>query len=91
MTLKKVLKPGDVVCRNPRKDAIGGGDKHNTVRFYRNRRKNNGEGNVGTVLDLVTKKNSRGASIKYANVLWGGRTTPSLHAVNRLDLKVDSE
>ena len=76
MALRKDLKPGDVVCRNPRKDTIGGGDKHTTIRFYKARRENHGEGNVGLVLDLVTKKNSRGASIKYANVLWGGRTTP---------------
>ena len=46
---------------------------------------------IGKVLDLVTKKDRNGRPIEYANVLWGGRATPSLHAVTRLDLKVDSE
>lgn len=86
----KALKPGDVVSRNRSKDMIGGG-VHTTVRFYKARRKNHEEGNIGTVLDLVTKKDRRGRPIEYANVLWGGRATPSLHAVTRLDLKVDSE
>ena len=86
----KTLKPGDVVSRNRSKDMIGGGT-HTTVRFYQARRKNHEEGNIGTVLDLVTKKDRRGRPVEYANVLWGGRTSPSLHAVTRLNLKVDSE
>lgn len=90
MALKKVLKPGDIVCRNRQKDIIAGGT-HSAVRFYRARRRNHEEGNVGTVVDLLTKKDRNGRPIEYANVLWGGRTTPSLHAVTRLDLKVDSE
>lgn len=89
MALKKVLKPGDVVCRNRAKDIIADGGS--AVRFYRARRRNHEEGNTGTVLDLVTKKDRNGRPIEYANVLWGGRATPSLHAVTRLDLKVDSE
>ncbi len=90
MALKKVLRPGDVVTRNRSKDIIAGGTA-SAIRFYRARRRNHEEGNTGTVLDLVTKKDRNGRPIEYANVLWGGRATPSLHAVTRLDLKVDSE
>ena len=40
----------------------------------------------GLVTGVVTKANRRGATVPYAQVIWDGLATPSLHAQCRLEV-----
>lgn len=42
---------------------------------------------TGRVVRLIEKRSSRGSIIRYAEVIWDGLKSPSVHAASRLKLQ----
>lgn len=40
---------------------------------------------TGRVIEIMTHRNKTGGRINYAQVIWDGLRSPSLHAVSRLE------
>jgi hypothetical protein len=41
---------------------------------------------IGRVVGTVDKRSANGARIRYVEVIWDGRQSPSLHAISRLSV-----
>lgn len=39
---------------------------------------------IGRVVGTIEKRSANGARIRYVEVIWDGRQSPSLHAISRL-------
>jgi hypothetical protein len=77
------IKPGDLVIERESNRQIfaspGSQKLQEITRYASNRRR-------GQVQEISEKRNRRGHCILYASVIWEGRNSASLHAINRLAL-----